>query len=68
MILLDTLDKLIDSRMTFTSPDLKQLHQRLADAFVDDTSMGFTDPGQLSYPAMISELQHIAQTWEKLLH
>ena len=68
VILLDTLDKLIDSRMTFTSPDLKQLHQRLADAFVDDTSMGFTDPGQLSYPAMISELQHIAQTWEKLLH
>jgi hypothetical protein len=68
VILLNTLDKLIKSRMSFQSPDHKQLHERLADAFVDDTSMGFTDPGLLSYSSMITELQHIAQTWEKLLH
>ena len=68
VILLNTLDRLIESRMTFTSPDRKQLHQRLADAFVDDTSMGFTSPGLLTYSDMIIELQHIAQTWEKLLH
>ena len=31
VLLLDTLDRLITSRMTFSSPDLKQLHKRLAD-------------------------------------
>jgi hypothetical protein len=68
VILLNTLDKLIESRMTSSSPDLKQLHSRLADTFVDGTSMGFTSHGELTYPATIKELQHITQIWEKLLH
>jgi hypothetical protein len=43
------------------------IHSRLIDAFVDDTSLGFTDPGFLSLETMVSKLSNIAQTWEKLL-
>ena len=68
VLLLDCLDTLITSRMKFQSPDGKTFHERLAEAFVDDTSMGHTDDGSLRHSEMIKELQHIAQTWEKLLH
>jgi hypothetical protein len=71
VLLLDCLDTLIKSRMKFQSPDGKTFHERLAEAFVDDTSMGHTDDGSLRHSEMIKELhalQHIAQTWEKLLH
>ena len=68
VILMNTLDRLIPERMEFTSFDEMQTHSRLIDAFVDDTSLGFTDPGLLSVPEMIRRINHIAQTWERLLH
>jgi hypothetical protein len=34
---------------------------------VDDTSLGFTHPGFLTLETIIAKLNHIAQTWEKLL-
>jgi hypothetical protein len=37
------------------------------DAFVDDTSIGFTSNGNNSYAAMIDRIKQIAQTWENLL-
>ncbi|KAI2498313.1 hypothetical protein MHU86_16183 [Fragilaria crotonensis] len=43
-------------------------HQRLVDAFVDDTSMGFTSPGDHTYEELIVRLQNVAQTWEHLLY
>ncbi|KAI2505070.1 hypothetical protein MHU86_9346 [Fragilaria crotonensis] len=54
-------------RMSFQSPDSSQRHARLIDAFVDDTSLGFTDPGLITLETMIAKLNHIAQTWENIL-
>ena len=65
VLLMRTLDHIIPERMTFEAPDLH--HSRLMDAFVDDTSLGFTDYGVLTCPEMITTLQTIAQTWEQLL-
>ena len=39
----------------------------LLDAFVDDTSLGFTDHGLMTMETMIAKLNHIAQTWESIL-
>jgi hypothetical protein len=65
--LMNTLDRVIPSRMSFKSPDSTMQHSRLIDAFVDDTSLGFTDKGVQTQDEMITQLAHIAQTWEKLL-
>ena len=54
--------------MEFTSPTASFTHSRLIDAFVDDTSLGFTDPGVLSISEMIRRISSIAHTWERLLH
>jgi hypothetical protein len=65
VILMHTLDRLVPERMEFTSPH--HHHSRLMDAFVDDTSLGFTDSGILTCTEMIKTLNGIAQTWEALL-
>ena len=67
VVLMNTLDRIIPDRMTFRSPNSPQRHDRLIDAFVDDTSLGFTDPGMVTLETMIAKLNHIAQTWEKIL-
>ena len=67
VIMMNTIDRVIPERMSFTSPDGSILHKRLAEAFVDDTALGFTDYGKLTYVAMVKRLQEIAQTWERLL-
>ena len=67
VMLMNTLDRIIPDRMTFRSPNSPQRHDRLIDAFVDDTSLGFTDPGMVTLETMIAKLNHIAQTWEKIL-
>ena len=51
----------------FPDPITKKPHSRLADAFVDDTMLGKSDSGDLSYEDLIGRLQLIAQTWEHLL-
>ena len=65
VLLMNTLDRLIPERMEFSTPTHQ--HTRLMDAFVDDTSLGFTDTGVLSCPDLIKRLADIAQTWEQLL-
>ena len=67
VILMNTLERVIPDRMNFQSPVSSQKHSRLIDAFVDDTSLGYTDPGWLTLETMVAKLTHIAQTWEKLL-
>ena len=64
---MNTLDKLVPERMKFSSPDSDITHARLIDAFVDDTSLGYTDAGFLTLETLIAKLNTIAQTWEKLL-
>ncbi|KAI2511189.1 hypothetical protein MHU86_3154 [Fragilaria crotonensis] len=68
VILLNTLDRIIPDRISFRSPDGTLVHNRLVDAFVDDTALGFTDDGSRSIDQLVSSLETIAQTWEKLLH
>jgi hypothetical protein len=66
--LLNTIDReLPDDRMTFIDPLTKKPHSRLADAYVDDTMLGKSDSGDLSYDDLIGWLLLIAQTWERLL-
>ena len=66
VLLMNTLDRLIPERMQFST--LYHAHSRLMDAFVDDTtSLGFTDSGIFTCSEMIAKLNHIAQTWERLL-
>ena len=68
VILLNTIDKeLPDDRMTSLDPITKKPHSRLANAFVDDTMLGKSDSGDLSYEDVIGRLQLISQTWEHLL-
>ncbi|KAI2505456.1 hypothetical protein MHU86_8979 [Fragilaria crotonensis] len=67
VVLMNTLDRIIPERMSFQSPNSPERHDRLIDAFVDDTSLGFTDPGMITLETMIAKLNHIAQTWEKIL-
>ena len=64
---MDTLDRIIPERTEFESPDSTIKHSRLIDAFVDDTSLGFTDPGYVTLETLVSKLTNIAQTWEQLL-
>ena len=68
VLLMNTLDRLIPEHMEFTSPSASFTHSCLIDTFVDDTSLGFTNPGVLSIPEMIRRINSIAQTWEQLLH
>ncbi|KAI2502292.1 hypothetical protein MHU86_12181 [Fragilaria crotonensis] len=54
--------------MSFRSSDGVNTHSRLVDAFVDDTALGFTDNGSMSFEDLVTSLEDLAQTWEKLLH
>jgi hypothetical protein len=68
VILMNTLDPITKERIRFQSPDSPTRHQRLTDAFVDDTSLAFNDNGnQMDYDIMIHKMQQIAQNWENLL-
>ena len=68
VVLLNTLEKVSPVRMRFASPDGLNVHSRLVDAFVDDTALGFTDEGEVSFDELVKRLEEVAQTWEKLLH
>ncbi len=68
VILLNTLERVVPDRTRFRSADGKIQHERLIDAFVDDTAIGMTYDGSKSLTEMISSLETVAQTWEQLLH
>jgi hypothetical protein len=69
VVLLNTLERVCPLlRMSFKSPDGINIHSRLVDAFVDDTALGFTDDGSMTYDELVARLEDVAQTWEKLLH
>jgi hypothetical protein len=67
VILLQTLDKLVPDRITFSCPRRELTHSRLSDAFVDDTYLGFTSSSPSSLESLVSKLKNVAQTWEHLL-
>ncbi|KAI2501344.1 hypothetical protein MHU86_13142 [Fragilaria crotonensis] len=68
VLMLNTLDRVIPDRISFRSADGSIAHSRLVDAFVDDTALGFTDDGSRSFEELVTTLEQIAQTWEKVLH
>ncbi|KAI2511184.1 hypothetical protein MHU86_3149 [Fragilaria crotonensis] len=68
VILLNTLERVVPNRIRFKSADGNIVHERLVDAFVDDTAIGLTDNGDLSLTALVQALEKVAQTWEQLLH
>lgn len=67
VLLLHTFDKLIPHRMNFVPISGARMHSRSSDAFVDDTSVGFTSCDDSSFSTLVTRLQEMAQTWEKLL-
>jgi hypothetical protein len=67
VILMNTLDRVTKPRMTFQSPDSSSKHTQHVNAFVDDTSLGFTDAGEHTLDSFTANLSTIAQTWEKVL-
>ena len=69
VVLLHTLDRIIPDRMNFDPILSGSPHSRLCDAFVDDTSVGFTSSNETeTLEGLISRLQRVAQTWEHLLY
>ncbi|KAI2497153.1 hypothetical protein MHU86_17356 [Fragilaria crotonensis] len=67
VLLLHTFDRLIPHRMNFVPVSGARRHSRSSDAFVDDTSVGFTSSDDTSFTDLIARLEETAQTWEKLL-
>ncbi|KAI2508454.1 hypothetical protein MHU86_5981 [Fragilaria crotonensis] len=68
VLLLHTFDRIVPHRMHFEPIDGGRSHSRSSDAFVDDTSVGFTSSDDnTSYDELIARLEFVAQSWEKLL-
>ena len=68
VLLLHTFDRLIPHRMNFVPISGARVHSRSSDAFVDDTSVGFTSTrSDLLYSDLVRQLQEVAQRWERLL-
>jgi hypothetical protein len=69
VLLLHTFDRIVPHRMHFEPISGGRPHSRSSDAFVDDTSVGFTSSeDDVSYTDLITRLEFVAQSWEKLLH
>ena len=67
VLLLHTFDRMILHRMNFVPISGAHIHSQSSDAFVDDTSVGFTSSDATSFTDLIACLEEAAQTWEKLL-
>ena len=67
VLMLNTLDRIVPDRINFVPVQGQRNHSRLVDAFVDDTSLGFTSAGNMEYDQLIQRLQDVAQTWEHIL-
>jgi DNA-binding transcriptional MerR regulator len=66
VLLMNTMDRVVHQRVSFSSPDSKMDHTRLIDAFVDDTSLSYTNNGTQTYEEMVATIEQIAGTWERL--
>jgi hypothetical protein len=67
VVIMNTIDKVIADRTTFVSIDGTYRHERLMDAYVDDTALGISSATDEDMDSLIGKLEHIAQTWEQLL-
>jgi hypothetical protein len=70
IVLLASLHILIERGMLFMTPDGSTSVERYSDAFVDDAQNGLNNAHcktPLSTTALTRKLEHMSQTWEKLL-
>ncbi|KAI2494431.1 hypothetical protein MHU86_20114 [Fragilaria crotonensis] len=64
VLLLHAFDRIVPHRMHFDPIAGGRPHSRSSDAFVDDTSVGFTSNDGDSYSDLIARLEFVAQSWE----
>ena len=64
---MNTMDRVVQNRASFQSPDSNEHHSRLIDAFVDDTSLSFTPETDISFEEVTRQLTKIATYWNRLL-
>jgi hypothetical protein len=69
VVLMQTLEAISSERVVFSSPgESNYVHTRLIDAFVDDTSLSFTeDDITQTFDNILARLQDVAQKWERVL-
>lgn len=67
VIIVNTVDIVIQDRVRFQSPNFIETHSRLIDAFVDDTLQNFTPGSNTSVEELIRQLTKIASSWNRLL-
>ena len=67
VIIMNTMDRVVQNRASFQSPDSNEHHSRLIDAFVDDTSLSFTPETDISFEEVTRQLTKIATYWNRLL-
>jgi hypothetical protein len=69
IVLLHTFDRIVPHRMHFEPVSARRTHSRSLDAFVDNTSVGFTSSeDDVSYTDLLTRLASVVQSWERLLH
>lgn len=71
VVLLASLHRLIKRGMRFATPSDHIHVERMSDSFVDDTQNGLNDahlPTPLRLDQLIRNLEHMAQSWERLLY
>jgi hypothetical protein len=68
VIFMNTLERIITERIYFASLDTSYKHSQILDAFVDDTSIAFTDTRNvMTHESIVRRLDLAAQTWQRLL-
>ena len=65
-VLLDALEKEIPG-ITFSNPQGTSVHNRIGEAYVDDTELWLTIP-EMDIVQLTSKMQEISQHWEQLLY
>jgi hypothetical protein len=71
VVLLQMLSVMAHMAMSFADPWGDIMHERNADSYVDDTSIGITDATMdepLPLPDMFANMQDVAQKWERILY
>jgi hypothetical protein len=62
VLIMNTMDRIVSERVRFESPDSVMKHTRLIDAFVDDTSLSFTDAGTTSLKTFLNDLNTLLRS------
>lgn len=67
VVLMYALERVTMERVRFHSPNTDKVHERILDAYVDDTAISFTSSSDSSFDDILLRLEVAAQKWERLL-